>query len=259
MNKVVLITGGSRGIGRATAKLASTEGYNVAVNYREQAEAAESLVAELIARGINAAAVKADMGREDEIVRMFEQTEDRLGPLTHLVCNAGIGTPSRVDSIDAATVKRMFEVNVLGLMLCCREAARRLSTKHGGKGGAIVNISSLAATTGGREGASTYASTKGAVDVFSSGFAREVAAEGIRVNVVRPGMTMTDMTARVRDNPERRAEVEATIPMGRTGQPEEIAAAVLWLLSDHASFVTNTHINAGGGGFNIGPGGLTPR
>lgn len=257
--KVILITGGSRGIGRATAKRAASLGYDVAVNYREQAQAAEQLQAELVARGVHAAAIQADIGREEDIVRLFEETEARLGPITDLVCNAGIAGASRVDELDAEQLARMLEINVSGLMLCCREAARRMSTRHGGQGGRIVNISSLAATTGGREGASTYAATKGAVDVFTSGFAREVASEGIRVNVVRPGMTMTDMTARTRDDPERRAQIEATIPMGRVGQPEEIATVIMWLLSDEASFVTNTHVNVGGGGFNIGASGVGPR
>ncbi len=253
MDKVLLITGGARGIGRETARLAAKEDYKIAVNYRERSDAADALCQELAEHDAEAIAIQADVANEDEIIRLFNETEHQLGKLTHLVCSAGIGHPARVEEIDLGKLRHMFEVNVFGLMLCCREAARRMSTKNGGHGGSIVTISSMAATVGGRDGASTYASSKGAVDVFTTGFAREVAGEGIRVNAVRPGMTMTDMTARVRDNPDRKAMIGGTIPMGRVGEPQEIAEVVLFLLSDKASFVTNTHVNVGGGGFNVGP------
>ncbi|MEO8755223.1 MAG: SDR family oxidoreductase, partial [Casimicrobiaceae bacterium] len=167
------------------------------------------------------------------------------------VNSAGIANHNRVDALDGDAIARMMQLNVIGLMLCCREAARRMSTAHGGKGGAIVNVSSMAATIGGRAGASTYAASKGAVDVFSMGFAKEVAAEGIRVNVVRPGVTDTDMIAPIRSGPKR-AQIEATIPMQRYGTPDELAQAIVWLLSDYASFVTGAHLNVSGGGFLIG-------
>lgn len=245
-----LVTGGARGIGRASARLAAAAGWDIAVNYRERGDAADALVAEIEALGRKAIAIKADVGIEADIVRLFADTTAALGPITAVVNSAGISAHARVDSLDSNALARMMQVNVIGLMLCCREAVQRMSRTHGGKGGAIVNLSSMAAAIGGRSGASTYAASKGAVDVFTTGLAKEVAAEGIRVNAVRPGVTDTDMIERMRSGPIR-AQMEATIPMQRYGRAEEVAAAVIWLLSDDASFVTGAHINVGGGGFVI--------
>lgn len=248
-----IITGGARGIGRATARQAAAAGWSVAVGYRERADAAEALVGELGAKGARAAAIQADVAVEADIIRLFERAERELGPVRGLVNSAGIAPHAAVADLALDELQRLFTVNVLGLMLCCREAARRMSTTRGGSGGAIVNVSSMAATTGGRPQASAYAASKGAVDVFTMGFAREVAREGIRVNVVRPGLTLTDMTAAVRDDPARLGTIAASIPMGRAGEAHEVAAAIVWLLSDQASFVTGDHLNVGGGGFMVGP------
>ncbi len=251
MSKVCLITGGARGIGRETARLAAAAGWDVAINFRERSDAAEAVAAEIGSVGRNAVAIRGDIGKESDVVEMFVSADRALGPITGLVNSAGVSTNTRVDAINAIDLAHMFAVNVVGLVLCCREAARRMSTRHGGKGGSIVNVSSLAATIGGRSGASAYAASKGAVDVFTMGFAKEVAAEGIRVNVVRPGVTDTDMIEHMRHG-ERRAAIEATIPMQRYGNPSEVAQAIVWLLSDKASYVTGAHINVGGGGFHVG-------
>ena len=182
---------------------------------------------------------------------MFKEAERALGPITHLVNSAGISGGSRVADYDAAVLANLFAINVTGLMLCCREAAKRMSTKQGGKGGVIVNVSSMAATLGGRPGSSAYAASKGAVDAFTKGFAREVAAEGIRVNSLRPGMVLTEMTeGRLKDTAFR-AGIESSIPMRRVGQAHEIAEAILWLLSDEASFITGAMLDAAGGGYII--------
>ena len=194
MTKVLLITGGASGIGAETARIAATRGYSVAINYRTRDAEAKKVVAAVESKGAKAIAIKADMASESDIVKMFEETTKALGPLTHLLNSAGISRQMRVDSYDAAMLASLFATNVTGLMLCCREATKRMSTKHGGKGGAIVNVSSMAATLGGRPGSSAYAATKGAVDAFTKGFAREVADEGIRVNSLRPGMVLTEMT-----------------------------------------------------------------
>jgi NAD(P)-dependent dehydrogenase (short-subunit alcohol dehydrogenase family) len=252
MMATLLITGGARGIGRATALLAAEAGWDVAVGWRERQDAAEAVVAEVVARGRRAIAVQGDVAEEASIVAMFAAVDRALGPPAGLVCSAGISHHARVDGFEGPPLCELLAVNVVGLMLCCREAVRRMSTRHGGEGGAIVNVSSMAATIGGRPGASAYAASKGAVDVFTTGLAKEVAAEGIRVNVVRPGVTLTDMTAQVRDDPARQAAIAASIPMQRVAKPEEVAEAIVWLLSDRASFVTGTHLNVGGGGFVIG-------
>lgn len=251
MAKICLITGGARGIGLETALLAAADGWDVAITYREQVEAAEAAVAAVRTKGRRGLAVRADVGHVDEIAEAFGMVDKQLGAIGGLVNNAGIAFPSRVEALVDADLRRMFEVNVLGLMACCREATKRMSTRHGGNGGSVVNISSMAATIGGRPGSSTYAATKGAVDVFTTGFAREVAAEGIRVNAVRPGVTDTDMISGMRSGPNR-AAVEATIPMGRFGTAREVAETVVWLLSDRASFVSGAHLNVGGGGFHVG-------
>lgn len=251
MAKNCLITGGARGIGRATARLAARDGWNIAINYRERSDAADALVAEIRALGRNAVAIQADVGDEESIAALFTKAADTLGPIAGLVNSAGVSFQNRVDSLDATKLHRMFDVNVIGLMLCCREAARRMSSTHGGAGGSIVNISSMAATIGGRIGASTYAASKAAVDVFTVGFAKEVAAEGIRVNAVRPGITDTDMIERMRSG-DVRTRMEASIPMRRFGTPEEVGEAIVWLLSTKAAFVTGANINVAGGGFSIG-------
>lgn len=251
MAKACLITGGARGIGRETARLAAAAGWDVAINFRERSDAAEAAVRDIAALGRNAVAVRGDVARENDILAMFETTERALGPITGLVNSAGVSGNARVEALGAHELECMFAVNVIGLMLCCREGVRRMSTRRGGKGGAIVNISSMAATIGGRSGASAYAASKGAVDVFTTGLAREVAAEGIRANVVRPGVTDTDMIGPMRSGAVR-AEIEATIPMQRYGNPHEVAQAIVWLLSDQASYVTGAHVNVSGGGFHVG-------
>ena len=248
---ICVITGGARGIGRATARLAARDGWDIAVNYRARADAAEALVAEVGAMGRRALAVRADVAEEAAVIGLFDQAEATLGPVGALVNSAGIAFHNRVEALDASQLRRMLEVNVFGLMLCCREAVKRMSTARGGAGGAIVNVSSMAATIGGRSGACTYAASKGAVDVFTTGFAKEVAQEGIRVNVVRPGVTDTDMIERIRSGPSR-AQIEASIPMGRFGTPEEVAEAIVWLLSEKSAFITGAHVNVAGGGFAIG-------
>lgn len=254
MTRVLLITGGASGIGAEVARLAAREGYAVAVNYRTKRDKAEVLVAELTAAGAKAIAVPGDVANPAEIEAMFQETERALGPLTHLVNSAGLYvTQTRVENFDADALARLMQVNVIGTMLCCREAVRRMSTARGGKGGAIVNVSSMAATTGGRAGSSAYAASKGAVDVFTQGLAREVATEGIRVNLVRPGFTLTDMTAAAAADPQRLAGIAATIPMNRIATALEAAWPIMWLLSDaQASFVSGAAINVSGGGFVIG-------
>ncbi len=252
MTKTLLITGGASGIGAETARRAATRGYRIAVNYRSRDGQAKAVVADITAKGGQAIAVPGDMARETDILRMFEDTERALGPITHLVNSAGTsGRPGRVDEYDAAVLANLFAVNVTGLMLCCREAAKRMSTRHGGKGGAIVNVSSMAATIGGRLGSSAYAASKGAVDAFTKGFAREVAAEGIRVNSLRPGLVLSEMTEdRLKDR-DFRAHIEASIPMHRVGEVHEMAEAILWFLSDEASFITGAMLDAAGGGYII--------
>ncbi len=251
MKGICVITGGARGIGRATARIAARDGWDIAIGYRERADAADAVVAEVRALGRRAQSFKADVADEAQVVQLFERVESALGPIGAVVNSAGIAFHNRVEALDASQLTRMFEVNVIGLMLSCREAALRMSTARGGAGGAIVNVSSMAATIGGRPGASTYAASKAAVDVFTTGFAKEVGPEGIRVNAVRPGVTDTDMIERLR-SPAVRAAIEAGIPMRRFGEPEEVAEAVVWLLSEKAAFVTGAHVNVAGGGFVIG-------
>lgn len=252
MNNTLLITGGASGIGAETARRAARRGYKIAINYRSRDAQAKRVVADIEAGGGTAIALQGDMAQEGDILRMFEQTERALGPITHLVNSAGTnGRRGRVDEYDATILANLFAVNVIGLMLCCREAARRMSKRNGGKGGVIVNVSSMAATLGGRLGSSAYAASKGAVDAFTKGFAREAAAEGIRVNSLRPGMVLTEMTEGRLKDATFRASVEASIPMRRVGASGEIAEAVLWLLSDEASFITGAMLDASGGGYII--------
>jgi NAD(P)-dependent dehydrogenase (short-subunit alcohol dehydrogenase family) len=253
MRGVLLITGGSRGIGAATARLAARSDYAVAINYRAAKDKALALVAEIERGGGRAMAVQADVASGEQVEAMFREL-DGFGPLTALVNSAGISVTAqtRVADLEQSSLERMLAVNVIGTMLCCREAVRRMSTRFGGKGGAIVNVSSMAATTGGRPGRTAYAASKGAVDSFTIGLAREVAREGIRVNALRPGMTMTDMTDAVRRDPELYARTADTIAMNRCAEPEEMARPILWLLSDEASFISGALLDGSGGGFMVG-------
>ena len=249
---VLVVTGGSRGIGAATARLAAAAGWAVAVNYSENRDAAEAVVGDVVGAGARGVAVQADVSRESDVERLFRESEAELGGITGLVNSAGIGgNGSAVADFRADVLERLFAVNVVGTQLCCREAVRRMSTRLGGSGGAIVNVSSMAATIGGRAGASDYAASKAAVDVFTIGLAKEVSGEGVRVNCLRPGMTMTDMTDQLRENPELRARIEATIPMHRIAQADEIAKPIVWLLSEEASFISGACMDASGGGFLI--------
>jgi NAD(P)-dependent dehydrogenase (short-subunit alcohol dehydrogenase family) len=246
MSKVLLITGGSRGIGAATARLAAQRDYVVCVNYRQNADAAEQVVRAIHSDQGTAVAVKADVGVEEDVVRLFEAC-DAVGTLAGLVNNAGIlETQTRVDGISAARLHRIFTTNVIGAFLCAREAVRRLSTKHGGAGGAIVNVSSGAARLGAPGEYVDYAASKGAIDTMTIGLAQEVATEGIRVNAVRAGFIYTDMHASGGE-PNRVDRVKAFVPMRRGGQPQEVAKAILWLLSDEASFTTGSFIDVTGG------------
>ena len=250
MKKVCLITGGPRGIGRATALQAVEAGYAVAVaGLAEHADEAASLVNEIEAKGGRAISVSGDVSDRVAVERIFSETLSRLGPVYGLVNAAARQHYGRVEDFDFDDVLNLMAVNVVGLMMCCSVAVRQMSTRRGGAGGAIVNVSSMAATIGGRGGASAYAASKGAVDVFTTGFAKEVALDGIRVNAVRPGATVTSMTAHIISDAELRRNVEASIPMNRMGRPEEIAALIVWLLSEAASFVAGAHIDASGGGF----------
>ena len=245
--ETLLVTGGSRGIGAAICRLAAREGYAVAVNYHSHEEAASKLVAEIRQSGGRAAAIRADIGHETDIVQLFQTAEQQLGPLAALVNNAAItGGFSRVDSVKAAMLERLFAINVTGAILCAREAVRRFSTVHGGRGGAIVNISSRAAKLGSSGEWVHYAMSKGAIDSLTVGLAREVAKEGIRVNAVAPGLVETDIHEEAGD-PGRPARLASTIPLGRAGTPEEIAVGVIWLLSPAASYVTGAILDMGGG------------
>ncbi len=241
------MTGASRGIGAAVARLAAQRGYHVAVNYNSGACEADAIVNEIVAKGGRAIMVQADVSDESQILRMFETVDRELGPLTALVNNAGItGGFARVEDVSSAAIEKAFAVNVTGTILCAREAVRRMSTKRGGKGGSIVNISSRAAHTGGAGEWVHYAASKGAIDSFTIGLAREVTTEGIRVNAVAPGLTDTDLHA-ANGEPGRLQRLMGTIPMGRAGLPEEIAEGVLWLLSPAASYTTGAILPIGGG------------
>jgi NAD(P)-dependent dehydrogenase (short-subunit alcohol dehydrogenase family) len=247
MNKVLLITGASRGIGSATAILAAKHGYAICVNYRQNAQAAEKVVHEIESAGAKAIAVAADVAIESEVVRLFETVDQALGPLTALINNTGILEKQiRLEEMTADRLSRIFTANVTGSFLCAREAVKRMSTRHGGKGGVIVNVSSMASQLGGAGEYVDYAASKGAIDTMTIGLAKEVATEGIRVNAVRPGVIYTDIHASSGE-PGRVDRVKETVPMKRGGQPEEVAQAILWLLSDEASYCTGTFINVSGG------------
>lgn len=247
MAPVLLVTGGSRGIGAATAVLAARQGYAVAVNYAVQASAAAEVVRQIRAAGGTALAVQADVAREDQVRALFERVEAELGRLSALVNNAGVvDTAQRLDEQTLARWRRLFEVNVFGTLLCAREAVRRMSTRHGGRGGAIVNVSSVAATLGAPGQYVDYAASKGAVDAFTRGLAREVAAEGVRVNAVRPGIIDTEIHASG-GQPGRAQRLAPQIPLQRPGTAQEIAQAIVWLLSDEAAYATGTILDVTGG------------
>ena len=243
----IIVTGASRGIGAAIATMAAARGYAVVVNYSRDRSGADSIAQQIVAGGGTAAAVQADIGVEQDVLRLFSQAETALGPVRALVNNAAItGGFSRVEDISAAVVEDVLRINVLGTILCAREAVRRMSTKRGGSGGAIVNISSIAARTGSAGEWVHYAASKGAVDTFTIGLAAEVATEGIRVNCVSPGLVETGIHA-ASGEPGRLDRLSPSIPMRRPGTVSEIAEAVLWLLSPAASYVTGSILEIGGG------------
>jgi NAD(P)-dependent dehydrogenase (short-subunit alcohol dehydrogenase family) len=243
----LIVTGASRGIGAATAALAATRGYAVAVNFSTGEVEAAAVVREIVANDGRAIAIQADIAREADIVHLFETAERELGPIKALVNNAAVtGGFARVEEVTSAALANVFAVNVSGAILCAREAVRRMSTRRGGTGGAIVNISSIAARTGSPGEWVHYAASKAAIDTFTIGLAREVATEGIRVNAVAPGLVETGLHA-ANGEPGRLQRLLGTIPMGRAGLPGEIAEGVLWLLSDAASFTTGTILEIGGG------------
>ncbi|MEQ8480169.1 MAG: SDR family oxidoreductase [Hoeflea sp.] len=245
--RTLLVTGASRGIGAATARKAAADGWRVAINYLSNREAAEQVVADIEAEGGEAFAVKGDLGSEDDILAIYKAIDDRWGRIGGLVNNAGVlGDKARVEDFDAARIERTMRVNVTGLILCSREAVRRMSTRFGGKGGSIVNISSAAARLGSANEYVDYAASKAAVDTFTRGLALEVAEEGIRVNAVRPGTTYTEIHA-AGGQPDRPERVRPSVPMKRIGEPGEIADAVVYLLSEKASYVTGAHLDVSGG------------
>jgi NAD(P)-dependent dehydrogenase (short-subunit alcohol dehydrogenase family) len=247
LKEVLLVTGGSRGIGAAVALLAAAKGYAVAVNYASNAKAADEVVGAIAAQGGRAITVQADVAREEDILAMFKAVDRQLGPITALVNNAGVvDVTARVDEMSVARLKRMFDINVIGAIVCAREAVRRMSTKHGGSGGAIVNVSSAASRLGSPGQYVDYAAAKGAIDAFTLGLAKEVAAEGIRVNAVRPGLIETDIHASG-GIPDRVRQLQHLVPMQRGGSPQEVAQAILWLLSPEASYTTMSLLDVSGG------------
>jgi NAD(P)-dependent dehydrogenase (short-subunit alcohol dehydrogenase family) len=243
----LIVTGASRGIGAAVATLAAIRGYAVAVNFASGEVDAKSVVAKISDGGGRAVAIQADVSREEQIVRMFETAERELGPVKALVNNAGVtGGFARVEEVSAEAIHRVLAVNVAGAILCAREAVRRMSTRRGGTGGAIVNVSSRAAHTGAAGEWVHYAASKGAIDSFTIGLAREVATAGIRVNAVAPGLVDTELHA-ANGDPGRLQRLMGTIPMHRAGLPHEVAEGVLWLLSPEASYTTGAILEIGGG------------
>jgi NAD(P)-dependent dehydrogenase (short-subunit alcohol dehydrogenase family) len=242
MSKIMIVTGGSRGIGAATARLAAERGYRVCISYRKEKEAADQL-----AREIDGLAVQGDVASEQDVVRLFRAADEKLGRVTALVNNAGIvDRGTRVELMSAERIQRMLAVNVTGSFLCAREAVKRMSTRHGGKGGAIVNVSSIAAKLGGSGEYVDYAASKGAIDTFTLGLAKEVGPEGIRVNAVRPGVIRTEIHLASGD-PARVDRIGASAPLQRAGEAEEIARSIVWLASDEASYISGALLDVSGG------------
>jgi NAD(P)-dependent dehydrogenase (short-subunit alcohol dehydrogenase family) len=245
--KVLLVTGGGRGIGAAICRLAADAGYRVAVNFAANEAAATALVQTIESAGGEAFAVKGDVGNEADVLEMFEAVDRRFGPLDALVNNAGVvDRKARVDEMSLARIERMMRINIIGSFLCAREAVKRMSVKHGGKGGAIVNVSSVAAVLGGPNEYIDYAASKGAIDTFTIGLSKEVATEGIRVNAVRPGIIDTEIHASG-GQPDRVAAMRDFVPMKREGTADEVARAILWLLSNEATYITGALLNVSGG------------
>ncbi len=247
MTGVALITGASRGIGAATARLAATRGIDVAVNYVSNAEAAEAVVGDCRASGVRAISVQADVAVEADVQRMFDTTVDELGTADHPRQQRRDPPPqARLDSYPYGRLREVFDVNVIGAFMCAREAVRRMSTRHGGQGGSIVNVSSAASYLGSPDEYIDYAASKGAIDTLTIGLAKEVGAEGIRVNAVRPGLIDTEIHASSGE-PGRAARLSATVPMRRVGTADEVAATIMWLASDEAAYVNGAIVNCSGG------------
>ncbi len=247
MENVILITGASRGIGAATALLAAQQGYRICINYHADDNAAQQVLAQVRELGAEAIAVRADASVEDEVAQLFHRIDQELGPVSALVNNAGtIGQQSRLEEMSEFRLLKMMKTNVVGPMLCTKHALLRMSRRHGGQGGSIVNVSSVAARLGSPSEYVDYAASKGALDTFTLGLSKEVAGDGVRVNAVRPGYIHTGFHA-LSGDPERVSKLVPGIPMGRGGQAEEVAEAILWLLSDKASYSTGTFIDLGGG------------
>lgn len=247
MAPVILITGGSRGVGAATALLAAQQGFSVAVNYVADAHAADGVVQTIRAGGGTAMAVQADVAHEAQVLAMFSAVDAQLGTLTALVNNAGVvDVAARLDEMTVARIKRMFDINLMGSLVCAREAVKRMSTRHGGQGGAIVNVSSAAARLGGAGQYVDYAASKGAIDTLTLGLSKEVATEGIRVNAVRPGIIDTDIHASG-GQPDRARQLAPQVPMQRPGTALEVAHAIMWLLSAQSGYVTGALLDVAGG------------
>ena len=247
MGRVMLITGAARGIGAATARLAAERGYALCLNYRQRRDAAEALAAEIVAAGGQAIAVQADVADEAQVTALFAELDRRFGRLDVLVNNAGmLETQMRLEQMDGARLQRVFAANVFGSFYCAREAVKRMSTRHGGRGGAIVNLSSVAARLGAPDEYIDYAAAKGAIDSLTLGLAKEVAGEGIRVNAVRPGVIDTEIHA-CGGEPGRVARVSRSVPMGRGGLAEEVAEAILWLAGEQASYTSGALLDVAGG------------
>ncbi|WP_397458950.1 SDR family oxidoreductase [Pseudomonas asplenii] len=247
MKKVIVITGGSRGIGAATALLAAQQGYRICINYLRDEEAAHRVQEQVRALGAQAITVRADVSDEDEVIHLFQRVDAELGRVTALVNNAGtVGHTSRVDEMSEFRMLQTLKTNVLGPMLCAKHAVLRMSPRHGGQGGSIVNVSSAAARLGSANEYVDYAASKGALDTFTLGLSKELASEGIRVNAVRPGFIHTEFHA-LSGDPDRVSKLEPGIPMGRGGRAEEVAEGIIWLLSDKASYTTGTFLDLAGG------------